>query len=252
MPKSTPKKASKIKLPGLPGSFFTWIKENPAFMDEMYRWQDANRHLFQGPTEEFPIECTISFQNLMNLVDVHLEHFLTSYGLGEEQFAAELEGFKESGNPYLKKFYSLIMQKGDFTYWANMVRKNTCLCCGGGFREWPQPAVEQPAVESYTAAGVAPAPYPAELPEGWMAHTDAATGQIFYQNLTDGTTTWEHPAAVATAAAPAVAASVPASNDLATIQAGLPAGWTAYLDEASGRVFYGYADGSVTWDPPAA
>merc|ERR1711862_776958 len=103
----------------------------------MFRWQDANRHLFQGPTEEFPIEATIAFNNLMALIDGYLAVFLQAKGVGELDFKTELETYQASNDAYLKKFVSLIIQKTDFMYWANLVRKNTCLCCQGGFREWP-------------------------------------------------------------------------------------------------------------------
>mmetsp|Transcript_47443 Transcript_47443/g.86865 ORF Transcript_47443/g.86865 Transcript_47443/m.86865 type:complete len:268 (-) Transcript_47443:28-831(-) len=256
LPKAKPKaRSSTMKLPGLPGAFFTWIRENPAFMDEMFRWQDANRHLFMGPTEEFPIQATIEFNNLMGLIDTYLAAFLSAQGLTEDDFSNVLEEFQASDNKILKMFVTLIAKKTEFMHWAMLVRENKCLCCGGGFREWP--AAAQP---TYAAGDTGAAPYTAEavpavasvdagLPPGWMAHTDPATGKVFYQNLADGTTTWDHPGAVAAAMPPAA----PVPLDLAAIQSTLPEGWTAYIDEASGRVFYACAaDGATTWDPPVA
>lgn len=88
---------------------------------------------------------------------------------------------------------------------------------------------------------------PPVLPDGWAAHIDPATGNTFYQNLSDGSTTWDPPTSVAVGGATTLA------YDLPTIQAGLPSGWTAHQDDASGRVFYASAlDGSTTWVPPVS
>lgn len=251
LPKHTPSRGSgKVVLPGLPGAFFTWIKSNPAFMDEMFRWQDANRHLFQGATEEYPLEATIAFNNLMALIDSNLAYFLSAQGLTEAEFSAALEAFQDSDNRILKKFFSLIVKKTDFLFWAGLVRADTCVCCGGGFR-----ALDPTYV---AATACVPAPYNAEtspamasadatLPVGWMAHIDPATGRTFYVKP-DGTTTWDPPTSEIPTALPAA----PAPLDLAAIQAGLPPGWTAYLDDATGRVFYAGADGTTSWEPPVA
>jgi len=139
VPREAPVSGSAPKPPGLIGRFFTWLKTNPTFLDEMFRWQDSNRHSFQAATDEYPIEATVAFNELMHLVDHHFAGFLAAHNMSEEQFSVSLAAFQDSDDPFLKNLYNkihrLMMQRTDFLRWAHLVRKNTCLCCGGGFRE---------------------------------------------------------------------------------------------------------------------
>eukprot|EP00747_Dinoflagellata_sp_TGD_P100629 gnl/TRDRNA2_/TRDRNA2_168092_c2_seq3.p1 gnl/TRDRNA2_/TRDRNA2_168092_c2~~gnl/TRDRNA2_/TRDRNA2_168092_c2_seq3.p1 ORF type:complete len:245 (-),score=35.22 gnl/TRDRNA2_/TRDRNA2_168092_c2_seq3:258-992(-) len=219
-------------LPGLPGAYFMWLNKNQTFIDQMFEWQNNNRHFFQTATEEFTLEATIAFNDFMRLVDGYLAVFCSESGTTEDHFAAELQSFQDSDDPRTKRFFSMITKKTDFLHWASMLRKNICLCCGGGFRELGA---------TYATSETVPAPYVAS-PEvapvataGWTAHRDEATGKMFYQNLADGTTSWD------------------SAGYISSIQAGLPAGWTAHMDEATGNVFYqNTADGSTSWEMPVA
>merc|ERR1712110_732740 len=98
----------------------------------------------------------------MALIDGYLAVFLAEQGATEDDLSTALEAFHASDDPYLKGFYSLIVKKMDFLHWANYMRKNTCLCCLGGFHEQAAAAAASGAApQVYAASEAVPAPYSA-------------------------------------------------------------------------------------------
>eukprot|EP00928_Gymnodinium_smaydae_P044771 TRINITY_DN29886_c0_g1_i1.p2 TRINITY_DN29886_c0_g1~~TRINITY_DN29886_c0_g1_i1.p2 ORF type:complete len:222 (-),score=38.94 TRINITY_DN29886_c0_g1_i1:67-732(-) len=217
---------------GLPDNFMLYLKDNKEVLEEIRAWQERYGDLFQGQLEELPLAATDAYNAFIALVDRHLEAFLASQQATADDFAEALIEMRKSSNPHWNAF-DLVLQKVDFPGFASMLRRNVCLCCGGQFRAIPTAAppvgvpCSRPAPVPAGDAGPEPEP---PLPEGWTAHVDPETGNTFYMNAADGSTTWERPA-----------------------EAPLPDGWTAHLDAASGRHFYASSvDGSTTWDRPVA
>merc|ERR1712187_958919 len=71
----------------------------------------------------------------MDIIDAYLQIFLVEKGLTEKDFSDALAAFQESNDSFRIHFFSSIVKKMDFMHWAMLMRKNTCLCCGGGFCE---------------------------------------------------------------------------------------------------------------------
>eukprot|EP00931_Biecheleriopsis_adriatica_P061643 TRINITY_DN37073_c0_g2_i1.p1 TRINITY_DN37073_c0_g2~~TRINITY_DN37073_c0_g2_i1.p1 ORF type:complete len:234 (-),score=34.06 TRINITY_DN37073_c0_g2_i1:133-834(-) len=174
--------------PGLPGDFVTWLKMRPMFMDELFAWQETHRHLFRGPTEEFPLEATVAYDTLMANVDLQLETFLNEQGATIDDMSNALHAMQESDDPRMNLVFRLILRSIDFPSLSMMVRKNTCLCCSGVFKGLIEPQDTQETPEAQAVGPVAPA-----IESVWVAHTDPNTGSTYYHNLADGTTTWDPP-----------------------------------------------------------
>eukprot|EP00929_Paragymnodinium_shiwhaense_P020248 TRINITY_DN13555_c0_g1_i2.p1 TRINITY_DN13555_c0_g1~~TRINITY_DN13555_c0_g1_i2.p1 ORF type:complete len:225 (-),score=38.19 TRINITY_DN13555_c0_g1_i2:171-845(-) len=221
---------------GLPQAFLQYLQSHMEVLDSVRAWQEANRHLFTDTeTGELRLEATIAYKDFVALVDTHISAFLVEYGASMEDFSEALMAMRSSQDPQWRAF-DLMLQKVDFPSFADLVRKDVCLCCGGSFRGQTPNRVGLSAVPPPMPVGdLTPPP----VPEGWAAHVDPATGAVFYQNLADGSTTWETPTR---APAPAAdAAPVP-----------VPEGWAAHTDAATGKVYYqNLADGSTTWEMPA-
>ena len=86
-----------------------------------------------------------------------------------------------------------------------------------------------------------------QLPAGWLAGFDEASGAMYYFHEPTGEYSWELPTHAAPErpeeAGTAGAVDVPM----------LPTGWVRDLDQQSGRLFYYHtATGECTWDLPAA
>ena len=147
-----------------------------------------------------------------------------------------------------------------------------------GLRE--EPVEDLPTVEDIS-----------DLPPGWTEAVDPTSGNTYYVNSADGTTSWERPAPVAVDAAPTDNFDVDAYDTAAAdsskgapedvIDSGeqavaservvneaphegetalteekvseLPSGWTEAFDAASGNTYYvNSADGTTSWERPAA
>ena len=127
-----------------------------------------------------------------------------------------------------------------------------------------------------------------ELPPGWTEAVDQASGNVYYVNSADGTTSWERPPVTTEAAdsgspdADQYTSEVPPTEDIVesvepvaapemavhgglqeefveespevddTISAELPPGWTEAVDQTSGNVYYvNSLDGTTSWERPA-
>lgn len=82
------------------------------------------------------------------------------------------------------------------------------------------------------------------MPDGWTAHTDPKSGNIFYHNAYTGETSWNRPQADVAVHQHGAAVTV--------VAASLPQGWTEHTDPGSGKTFYYNAGtGQTTWDRPS-
>jgi len=115
-----------------------------------------------------------------------------------------------------------------------------------------------------------------QLPEGWIEATNPTSGETYYVNTADNTTSWERPqmelsqeffatqprettlpkqapeeSQLKETTIPTEAANISKTGDEA--RSFLPPGWVEVVDEASGRpYFFHEADNVTSWDPPAA
>jgi hypothetical protein len=229
---------------GLPGRFFHYIKQHPEVLNQIRDWQETNRHLFMGPTEELPLESTVSYNSFIQLVDEHLGNFLTESGADSDDFAAALLEMKASEDPHWKSF-DLLLQKVDFDGFRDLLRRNVCLCCGGTFN----PRVEPGSL----ALGEQEGAEGAVVPEGWTVYTDEASGRPFYYNTVDGSTSWELPSRTASGTALRPVGPTCTPPQPAGVPAALPPGWTSHQDPSTGQVYYvNDTDGTSTWAFPTA
>lgn len=118
---------------GLPGAFLCYLKAHPEVLDSIREYQAANCHLFLGQeSEEYPLEATDAYNAFVALIDKHLSAFLREYGATPDMFADALLDLKRANDPHWMAF-DLLLRKVDFPTVANLMRTNTCLCCGGVF-----------------------------------------------------------------------------------------------------------------------
>ncbi|CAB9511698.1 transport protein SEC16B [Seminavis robusta] len=120
-------------------------------------------------------------------------------------------------------------------------------------------------------------PSQSELPPGWQEMVDPGTGNVYYFNEVDGTTTWDRPVGTVekgteaedethpvrvTEEAPTSSADEqdihgkgePKNEDFPVdtpAESVLPPGWQELVDPGSGNVYYLNDDGETTWDRPA-
>lgn len=87
------------------------------------------------------------------------------------------------------------------------------------------------------------------LPPGWEQVADPTTGNPYYCNRATGESSWTVPVA----AAPVVAVAPVAAAPALLAVAGLPEGWEAANDPASGKQYYfKRATGETQWTVPGA
>jgi len=104
-----------------------------------------------------------------------------------------------------------------------------------------------------------PPPPPLELPPGWTAHPDQATGATYYWNAGTGATSWEVPTESSNPSHAAflaqAAAKTPSSRYISTLLGDAPAtgatDWVKHSDATSGVPYFSNTKTSATtWDPP--
>eukprot|EP00931_Biecheleriopsis_adriatica_P104541 TRINITY_DN79203_c0_g1_i1.p1 TRINITY_DN79203_c0_g1~~TRINITY_DN79203_c0_g1_i1.p1 ORF type:complete len:175 (+),score=45.36 TRINITY_DN79203_c0_g1_i1:26-550(+) len=121
---------------GLPGAFASRFQGNPAFLEVLFAWQDANRRHFLGfADQEFPLDATVAYNEFLEIVDRELATFLAEQGATAAEFASALEEMKVSDDPRLRMVFNVVSRNVDFASLASLLRKNICLCCGGIFRD---------------------------------------------------------------------------------------------------------------------
>jgi len=95
-----------------------------------------------------------------------------------------------------------------------------------------------------------PPPGGGALPPGWGSAVDPASGRMYYVNSETGQTSWDPPMAPPGGA---VGKGGPPGPPGPPGGGGLPAGWTASVDPASGTTYYVNSITGVTqWEPPAS
>jgi len=120
-------------LSGLPGAFMTYLRQKPEILDSIRDFQTQNRNFFAGEAgQEYPLEATTAYNTFIAMVDGHLNAFLEQNGATPEMFADGLLALKNSDDPHWVPF-DLLLRKVDFPVLADLLRTDTCLCCGGKF-----------------------------------------------------------------------------------------------------------------------
>jgi len=121
------------RLPGLPGAFIAYLKSHPQILESIQLFQSQHRHRFAGETDsEFSLDATSSYNEFVALIDTYLQPFLTEQGATADMFVDSLRQLKatNTGNFYA---FNLMLQRMDFPEFAQLMRSQTCLCCGGFF-----------------------------------------------------------------------------------------------------------------------
>merc|ERR1712190_92207 len=120
--------------PGLPEAFMAYLKNHPEILQEIRDFQTLHRQRFVGsqPGQEFSLEQTDSYHTFLAIVDKHMSAFLAEAGCSEEEFVATLELLKEGQHPHWQAF-DMLLSRADFESFAELLRSNTCICCGGQF-----------------------------------------------------------------------------------------------------------------------
>ena len=93
------------------------------------------------------------------------------------------------------------------------------------------------------------------LPAGWVAQTDSASGRVFYANALTGHTQWSPPAVPnalhSTERTPEHTPSPKAQLEVQPIEARLPGGWEERVDPTTARPFYVHrVTGASQWERP--
>jgi len=82
--------------------------------------------------EEYSLMQYEAFKQFMDLVDRCLSSFTAQMGVSDDEFAQALLTMKMGQDPHWRAF-DLLLQRVDFSAFAELMRSDTCLCCGGRF-----------------------------------------------------------------------------------------------------------------------
>lgn len=120
-------------LPGLPGAFISYLKKNPQILESIRAFQSQHQQHFAGQSsDEWALGATSSYNQFVELIDAYLQPFLVEQGVTAEAFAESVQQLQTTNRANFYAF-SLMLQRLDFPEFANLMRSNTCLCCGGFF-----------------------------------------------------------------------------------------------------------------------
>lgn len=120
-------------LPGLPGAFIAYLKSHPGIKDSIQQFQGQHAHHFSGEADgEFGLSATSSYNEFVAMIDSFLQPFLLEQGVTAETFAETLRQLKSENSAHFNAF-DLMLRRMDFPDFAQVMRSQTCLCCGGFF-----------------------------------------------------------------------------------------------------------------------
>jgi hypothetical protein len=115
-------------------AFIAYVQQHGEVSEAVRNFQSSYRGYFVGSAEEFTHSQKQVHMAFLELMDTHLSAFFAESGATEELFAESLVMLRESGDPRAAHLEAML-GKVEFEAFADLLKADICLCCGGQFRD---------------------------------------------------------------------------------------------------------------------